>query len=571
MDPFSLSVGIASIASVFQTCLHGYRTLNTAMAIGDNALTLNVQFRVEELRLYLWGRNWGLVKEPTRVKNTEGSPNDSEESPDEDATESAEDKIETPSLDSVDEDLEIPGLRDLTIEVLGRIQKALDEWKSVGQRYGAAPGNKKMKTLTDNTMDLKASSKKAVSKISSEQSGQEKEISDRTRFVTKLRWAIKDKTALEELLVQLTNLNDSLEKLLPRRQRASLARGLAGEILNVLEGTTASSYGTDIDEQLGRLSGLGEAKAAQIVSLKRSNFTEKDERVPRGARNKSNDATSGPTPFSKAKVWAEGEKGSMQIPFEDFVRLPEPKIQYYETQKATRSRWITGKYVPLQRSLAVYAPAGSDSSAETPAQATLIEWRPTAHESRATELSEEDLKDRRDHIARLLHRTSATDADFRVLDCMGYTVSSAHTPDGETHDLVGYVYRYPDFATPKALPVTLRDLLGEAYNSDDPKVPSLEDRFKLARNLAIAMYQLQCAGWVHRKISSYNIIFFKDRKTEELDLGHPFLVGWQYSRPDDQRRLYPSEGSAEGIGDLDSKQLWVFVHVPPPQMTFSFI
>jgi hypothetical protein len=134
---------------------------------------------------------------------------------------------------------------------------------------------------------------------------------------------------------------------------------------------------------------------------------------------------------------------------------------------------------------------------------------------------------------------------------MGYTMSSAHTPDGATHGLVGYVYRYPEFATPKALPVTLRDLLGEAYNSDDPNVPSLEERFKLARNLAIALYQLQCAGWVHRKISSYNIIFFKDRKTEELDLSHPFLVGWQYSRPDDQRRLYPSEGSAEGIGDLD--------------------
>ncbi len=150
-----------------------------------------------------------------------------------------------------------------------------------------------------------------------------------------------------------------------------------------------------------------------------------------------------------------------------------------------------------------------------------------------------------------LHRTSITDADFRVLDCIGYTTAAGHTPDGSTHDLVGYVYRYPDFASPKQLPVSLRELLGQAYYSDDPSVPSLEERFGLARNLAIALYQLQCAGWVHRKISSYNVIFFTDGVTGQLDLGHPFLVGWQYSRPDDQRILYPSESASKGIGDLD--------------------
>lgn len=188
---------------------------------------------------------------------------------------------------------------------------------------------------------------------------------------------------------------------------------------------------------------------------------------------------------------------------------------------------------------------------EGPAQVTLIEWRPTVHESRASELSEKDLKDRRDHIARHLHRTSVTDADFRILDCIGYTTAAGHTPDGSTHDLVGYVYRYPDLASPKHVPVSLRVLLGQAYYSDEPNVPSLEERFKLARNLAIALYQLQCAGWVHRKVSSYNVIFFTDRMTGQLDLGRPFLVGWQYSRPDDQRKLYPSESASKGIGDLD--------------------
>ncbi|TVY84371.1 hypothetical protein LSUE1_G003762 [Lachnellula suecica] len=536
MDPISFSIGVASVASIFQTCLHGYRTLNTAMEIGDDALTLNVQFRVEELRLYLWGRNWGLLAN-SELEEQSGS--DSDEISDDPID--AEFSADIP-LDSVDEDLEIPGLRDLTIEVLGRIRKALEEWRSVGRRYGAAPGNEKLNSMDEKGKEPKKTFRESFSKISSKQSGQEMEISDRTRFTTKLRWAIKDKTTLEELLMRLTNLNDSLEKLLPRRQRANLARGLAGEILNVLEGAAPESYKTDIDERLERISGLSEIKAVQIVRLKRSNFTETDERMPKAKEGLDNsDAARNPTPFSKSSVWTEGEGGSMQIPSEHFVRLLEPKLKEYEIPKPGRGKWSRSKYVPLQRSVAVYVPLSPSSDQSTPfsddpAQATLIEWRPTKHESRATELSEQDLKDRRDHIARLLHRTSITDADFRVLDCIGYTTTSAHTTDGATHALVGYVYRYPDFATPKSSPVTLRDLLGEAYNSNDPNVPSLEERFKLARSLSIALY---------------NVIFFKDRKTDKLDLSRPFLGGWQYSRPDDQRRIHHSEGSAEGIGDLD--------------------
>jgi hypothetical protein len=73
-------------------------------------------------------------------------------------------------------------------------------------------------------------------------------------------------------------------------------------------------------------------------------------------------------------------------------------------------------------------------------------------------------------------------------------MASAHTPDSAIHGIVGYVYRYPDFATPRSPPVSPRGILGEAYDSDAPNVPLLEERFKIARNLAIALYQFQCVG-----------------------------------------------------------------------------
>ncbi|PMD31611.1 hypothetical protein L207DRAFT_519377 [Hyaloscypha variabilis F] len=569
MDPISsaigLGIGIASIVSIFETCLHGYRTLTTAIAMGDAAVTLGIQFQIEESRLFLWGRNWGLVQVADRKLEIVHLSDDSESDSDSDDNDNTEgkpraaDKAPAP-LDSVDEDWEIPGLRDLTIEILGRINKSLEEWKLIAARYGSAPSGKDDKARTDDATALKESSRELLANIASKQAGKTKEISNRNKFTSKLRWALKDKQELEELLTKLTSLNDSLEKLLPRRERTSLARGLAGEILVILESGDISM--PDLDEQLGHLQGNDEVKAARIVLLRRSNKTETSERLTKAKKLETDtDPANGPTPFAKQSIWLKGTPGAMQIPVQDFVRLAEPKMKDHQVHRR-EGKWFSGRYAPMQRSLAVYSPltAGlnttgstdtSRTAVEGPAQVALIEWRPAAHESSTTELTEKDLLDRRDHIARLLHRTFITDTDFRVLDCLGYTTAHGHSPDGSTHDLIGYVYRYPEFASQQSPPISLRDILGQAYASDDPKVPSLDTRFKLARSLSIALYQLQCAGWVHRKISSYNVVFFKDGVTKEVDLSHPFLTGWQYSRPDDERRGIPSEQGSEGVGDLD--------------------
>ncbi|KAH7343046.1 prion-inhibition and propagation-domain-containing protein [Rhexocercosporidium sp. MPI-PUGE-AT-0058] len=563
MEPVSFAIGIASIASVFQTCIHAYRTLATAMTIGDAAVTLDIQFQVEELRLRMWGRDWGLLKDEEERSKPKGIPDDDSDSDPEDNTSDDQewavaDKKNADFLDDIDDNFQIPGLQKVAIDVLGRISKSLEEWRSITEKYQA--GAKTAGSVVDSA-SVGQSSREALSNISGKQAKQAKEISIRTKIIAKGRWALKDKQDLEVILAKLTRFNDGLQNLLPRRERASLNRGLAGELLKLLEDGSLLRSKSHVDKQLRHIEGTNESKAARIVGLKRLNKTETVEKT---AEIEGQDVTSDTaTPFAKPSIWIEGSPGSMQIPFEQFHGLPEPKITKMETHDDT-GRWIKGKYVPLPRSRAVYFPAihvptsqgiqtdtASTATAEKPGQVTLVEWRPTAHESRASELTEQDLKDRRDHIARLLSRTATTDTEFRVLNCLGYTAAAGHTEDGSTHDLVGYVYEYPEFASPKSVPVSLRDLLGDAYKADNPKVPSLEVRFRLARSLSIALYQLQCAGWVHRKISSYNVIFFRDRSTDELNLDHPFLVGWQYSRPDDQRRIFPSEQGNEGIGDLD--------------------
>lgn len=519
MEAIGFTIGVASIASLFQTCLHGYRSLNTAMAIGNTALTLNIQFRVEELRLYLWGRNWGLVIEPADPASSD-----------------VQGVKSATSLDTVDSDFEIPGLRDLTIEILGRIHAGLEEWKMVGERYGAATP-KGVKTTPART----ESSQQLLSGLTLKQENQQRDISDMNRLKAKLRWAMKDKPVMDELLSKLISLNDSLEKLLPRKEQTTLARGLTSEILNILESAESESFG-DIDAQLLHLQGMDERKTGKIVQLKRANRTQRPEKKRPTEGEEEVEVEVGPTPFSSPSVWTDGQQGSMEIPPSHILRLTEPKLQYYQTSI----------YAPLERSCALYSPIPPGKSvSDAPATAILIEWRPAAAESTSSKLTPEELKTRRDHIARLLHRTAEIDAEFRVLDCVGYITGQGHTPDGSTHELVGYVYRYPDWASPLQLPTSLRQLLGDAYASPDPATPPLDERYKLAQRIAIALYQLQCAGWVHRKISSYNILFFRDRSTQALDFAHPFLGGWQYARPDDQRTFHPSEDSTEGIGDLD--------------------
>lgn len=527
------------------------------MAIGDSAIDIYLQFRVEEVRLQMWGRDWGLSQDEVETSDDgkhKGSAGAGGGGGDADAKNGSRPSQKRTTIDDLDVEYEIPGLRNMTIEILGRISKALQDWKAVGAKYGAARGP----IMSELGLE---SSEESLSTILLTQKMQSKGISKGTSLTSKFRWAIKDKEELQDILKKLREYNNSLKDLLPTRERLSLARGLAGELLNIIE--SRSLEGTELGfDALSHVQGIEGEKAACIVRLKASNRTEKPEKVP--DEGIVDDAASKKTPFAKPSDWIKGTAGDMEIPFAHFIRLADPKITKIEVQKES-GRWIQGRYVPLQRSLGIYAPPASEPAtasqlssddadlqlSERTAQVTLVEWRPMAHESRASELSEQDLKDRRDHIARLLHQTSITNAEFRVLDCLGYTTAPGHTSDGSTHDLVGYVYRFPEFASPKSLPVSLRELLGEAYISNNPKVPSLEQRFRLARSLAVALFQLQCAGWIHRKLSSYNVIFFRDHTTDELNLDRPFLVGWQYARPDDQRRLFPSEQGSEGIGDLD--------------------
>jgi hypothetical protein len=69
--------------------------------------------------------------------------------------------------------------------------------------------------------------------------------------------------------------------------------------------------------------------------------------------------------------------------------------------------------------------------------------------------------------------------------------------------------------------------------------PSLEEKFKMAYLLAVAVRNWHSVGWLHQSISSPNVIFF-ELTTRKVDFSNPFLGGFEFARPDSD----PSMGYA---------------------------
>lgn len=84
----------------------------------------------------------------------------------------------------------------------------------------------------------------------------------------------------------------------------------------------------------------------------------------------------------------------------------------------------------------------------------------------------------------------------QVLRCKGYF----HRPD--THSF-GLAFPYPNGVSMQSLPVTLKKAI-RRFSSQ----PLLGDMFELAYSLAHTLLFFHKVGWLHKQISSYNIVFF---------------------------------------------------------------
>lgn len=120
---------------------------------------------------------------------------------------------------------------------------------------------------------------------------------------------------------------------------------------------------------------------------------------------------------------------------------------------------------------------------------------------------------------------------LRVLRCAGLLPLNSQERNNE----YGFVYVFPSPCS--SPPIPLRQLLSGAERQ---LAPTLENKFSIAKALSSSIFELHCCGWLHRNISSENVIFFapangakeKAGAGETPDMNDPYIIGFHHSRPD---------------------------------------
>ena len=135
----------------------------------------------------------------------------------------------------------------------------------------------------------------------------------------------------------------------------------------------------------------------------------------------------------------------------------------------------------------------------------------------------------------------------RVQDITSFraTLSASHafpvlTSAGYYHNVArhafGIVYYFPPRQPKPSLsipemekPKNLRDIISKL--SSRTRRPSLDQVFGTALELVNVVLTMHKASWLHKNISSYNIIFFPDRFRSMAEaMTEPYFIGFSYSR-----------------------------------------
>jgi hypothetical protein len=107
--------------------------------------------------------------------------------------------------------------------------------------------------------------------------------------------------------------------------------------------------------------------------------------------------------------------------------------------------------------------------------------------------------------------------EFRTLRCRGMLEDIK----SESYRLV---YYWPSGYDGDENPTSLKKIMSS------PGLPSLTERMQVARNMANSLLLLQACNWLHKAICSQNVLFFPKKNIKPLT--DPYLVGFEYSRPD---------------------------------------
>ncbi|KAK5993912.1 hypothetical protein PT974_07350 [Cladobotryum mycophilum] len=313
--------------------------------------------------------------------------------------------------------------------------------------------------------------------------------------ISRLRWAVEDKEAFETLLGQLKHYNDSLYDLLPLDVRNTFSRDVlanliysaTNEALKDYRGmsrvNTLSSTASTVSNEPLTYSALSSAATIEIALRDRSQLYE--------------NGSTGPN----------FEVPSEQLYGDDLTEdsIHGGRIASWVQLQAKRRRI---KRVFIEEKALASAEPGFD---------------PIEKQNISTQHKFAHGLDSVKRLVELLHQVGSTSA-FRTLRCVGVSKKGRY--------ILRLLYELPDWVNADVPPWKLHTLMAE--RKVHGIYPSMTVRLKLAKNLAAGLFQLHSSSWMHKEISSHNVVFFQrcidPPKTEPCDLLNPFICGFKHAR-----------------------------------------
>lgn len=123
----------------------------------------------------------------------------------------------------------------------------------------------------------------------------------------------------------------------------------------------------------------------------------------------------------------------------------------------------------------------------------------------------------------------------------------------ERNKRFGTIYSLPLHSSTLRQPVTLQDFFPRDGNTlSELKEPLLSERFKLAHALSSGVHALHSAGWLHKELSSRNVVFLyrtsgSDDPEPQIQISEPYIVGFGYARPDTEEAVSLAGSSGGGL------------------------
>ncbi|KAM5370954.1 hypothetical protein ACJZ2D_008267 [Fusarium nematophilum] len=460
--------GVSLLFQVFAGCIKGYQLFSEARGLEKDHQFFRVRFKTEQYRLLDWA---------TIAKLTEN-----------DETLVLNRTSKSALLDVLDEQYRLmlrfgrldERLRPLTKPLIHEMQECdiskdelLDDINSLQTRFPHT------NTLLNKSLDF---------------------IHSTAKFPARLRWAISDKSKIEEILTKLTALNDYLNQLLNNHQLQNLSTQhtrtnyqimqLNNKVDHLRELVEAGLFNLPLNTTLGyTISGLyehrdtsGHRREADLANL--AQFKALMSAID----------TSSLTKDFRSKLGLADQPRRVQP-----LRLPSKEIQLLEDSASRVSAW----YKPTDASW----------------HRVWIEWKITQPDMPMSDHDRRRTLSRFEALVELLREDNVQ--QFRTMRCLGYYAEEQSAAEPR----YGFVFENPVGIDPALKPISLLDLI---Y---DMRMPSLTVRVKLMRTLAEFLEKLHAVNWLHKGLRSQSIIFFQEY-SGDVDLTKPYLSGFDYSRPE---------------------------------------